>query len=360
LQLEATMASAPLERVASFVDGAVDIRVREGSIQPIRYPAREAAFYDPFTRFVASCPAGVRLRFITTAAAIGLTVGQRLVAHAPDAEPRGAYDLFVDGALARRAFADGGAIVSPEGELTGEETARVAFEDLPGGEKRVELWLPQGGTVSIRALRLEGDDAPRPWPDARPTVLFHGSSITHCMEAAGASAGWPAVATGLADLRHVNLGWGGSCLLSGLAARIIRDQKADAIVLKLGINVWADGMLKERTFADSAHAMLSIIRERHAATPIQVISPIFSPGREDEAQNGGMTLKRMREVLDGVVAARADPNTHYLSGLALFGEADAGDLPDDLHPNTAGYRRMGERFYALRLSGRESLVRMAG
>ena len=28
----------------------------------------------------------------------------------------------------------------------------------------------------------------------------------------------------------------------------------------------------------------------------------------------------------------------------LVGAADAPDLPDDLHPNPAGYVRMGERF----------------
>ena len=28
------------------------------------------------------------------------------------------------------------------------------------------------------------------------------------------------------------------------------------------------------------------------------------------------------------------------------GEADAADLPDGLHPNAAGYLRIGERFYA--------------
>ncbi|MYB39286.1 MAG: GDSL family lipase, partial [Gammaproteobacteria bacterium] len=35
---------------------------------------------------------------------------------------------------------------------------------------------------------------------------------------------------------------------------------------------------------------------------------------------------------------------HYVDGLTLFGAADAGDLPDDLHPNPAGYIRMGGRF----------------
>jgi lysophospholipase L1-like esterase len=28
----------------------------------------------------------------------------------------------------------------------------------------------------------------------------------------------------------------------------------------------------------------------------------------------------------------------------LFGADDAGDLPDDLHPNPEGYIRMGHRF----------------
>lgn len=350
------MPTVPLDRVASFLDGAIDVRAREGSVQPLRYPHPEAAYYDPFTRFVASCPAGVRLRFITKATGIRLSVNQRLVASPEDAERRGAYDLFIGGAQAGRAYATGGAIVAPDGSLMGDEAATVSIEGLAPGEKPVELWLPQAATVSIRALELEGDVSPEPWPDTRPTVLFHGSSISHCMEATGASAGWPAVATALANMRHINLGWGGSCLLSGLVARIIRDQNADLIVLKLGINVWADGMLKERTFADSAHAMLSIIRERHHETPIQVISPIYSPEREDQGQNGGLSLMRMRTVLQEVVAARRDANTHYLSGLDLFGAADVADLPDNLHPNTAGYRRMGERFHALRLSGEGSLL----
>jgi lysophospholipase L1-like esterase len=36
-----------------------------------------------------------------------------------------------------------------------------------------------------------------------------------------------------------------------------------------------------------------------------------------------------------------------LDGLALFGPHDVADLPDLLHPNAAGYQRMGERFHAM-------------
>jgi lysophospholipase L1-like esterase len=70
------------------------------------------------------------------------------------------------------------------------------------------------------------------------------------------------------------------------------------------------------------------------------------PGH-DEIRAGCMTLVRVRELIQAVVALRreaGDAQLHYVDGLTLFGAADAGDLPDDLHPNPAGYRRMGERF----------------
>ena len=351
------MRSVPLDEVASLLDGQVDIRRRPAALQPLRYPAPEAGFYDPFTRWVATCTAGVRLRLRTDSRSLRLSGTQRLLAQPVSDERRGLYDLYVDGALAARAHADGGAAMDPETfALVGDEAFTLKFNDLPPGEKTLELWLPQAGGVSIAGLELDDGATLAPAPDTRPRILFHGSSITHCMEAEGASSSWPAVAARLADVSHQNLGWGGSCLLSGLAARIIRDATADAIVLKLGINVWSDGMLKARTFVDSAHAMISIIRERHITTPIAVISPIYSPGREDQ---GDLPLQQMRALLDAVVEARraaGDPDIRYLSGLDLFGQADAALLPDDLHPNTEGYRRMGERFHRLMLTGERPLL----
>ena len=51
-----------------------------------------------------------------------------------------------------------------------------------------------------------------------------------------------------------------------------------------------------------------------------------------------------------IVAARqtaGDTNLHLLHGPDLFGPDDVDDLPDGLHPNAAGYQRMGERFHTL-------------
>lgn len=47
----------------------------------------------------------------------------------------------------------------------------------------------------------------------------------------------------------------------------------------------------------------------------------------------------------GTRRAPGDTNLHLIDGLELFGSAEAIDLPDGLHPNAAGYVRMGERFH---------------
>lgn len=333
-----------IDTIAGLLDGHVDLRRRADAIQPLRYPFADTLFLDPFTRWVASCAAGVRVRLRSDTRTLHLAATQRSVG-----ERQGNYELYAGGELFERKPAAGGATIGEGGELSGDEAALVSFEGLPAGDKQLELWLPQTATVSLTGLEIDDGARLAPWPDARPTVVFHGSSISHCMEAAGGSGSWPAVAAALGDVRLVNMGWAGSCLISGLAARAIRDQAADAIVLKLGINVHGGGALKERTFLDSAHAMISIIREKHAATPLLIVSPIFSPPREDEGDGGGLSLKAMRGLLEQVVQARrraGDAHISYLTGLALFDAPDAPDLPDELHPNAAGYRRMGERFHA--------------
>ena len=64
-----------------------------------------------------------------------------------------------------------------------------------------------------------------------------------------------------------------------------------------------------------------------------------------------LTLNVIRDELARIVAQRAadDPHLHYLDGRELYGEADFAELPlpDQLHPDAATHRRIGERFAAL-------------
>lgn len=49
------MQSLPLSALPDLLIGHVDIRARPDSVQPLRFPGAESAFYDPFNRWVASC-----------------------------------------------------------------------------------------------------------------------------------------------------------------------------------------------------------------------------------------------------------------------------------------------------------------
>ncbi|MGW7126503.1 lipase, partial [Streptomyces sp. NPDC054901] len=67
-----------------------------------------------------------------------------------------------------------------------------------------------------------------------------------------------------------------------------------------------------------------------------------------EVSSGLLTLMVLRAELGRSVRPLddRDRHVHHLDGLALYGEADEADLPlpDDLHPDAATHRLIGERF----------------
>jgi hypothetical protein len=132
--------------------------------------------------------------------------------------------------------------------------------------------------------------------------------------------------------------------------------------------------MRERTFVPAVHGFLDQVRDRHPEVPLVVITPITCPVAEDHPGPtgvdedgqcavpprpealalGALTLRRIRELEAEIVAARqaaGDRHLHLLQGPDLFGPDDVGDLPDGLHPNAAGYQRLGERFHALAFQG---------
>ncbi len=135
-----------------------------------------------------------------------------------------------------------------------------------------------------------------------------------------------------------------------------------------------------RAFGSAVHGFLDTIREGHPHTPLLVVSSILCPIQEDtpgpgavefvdgkvrfratgdpaEVAAGRLTLRVIRTELARIVASRSgtDPNLYYLDGRELYGEADYAELPlpDELHPDPAADRRIGERFAALRSDRRD-------
>ncbi|MFI9610508.1 GDSL-type esterase/lipase family protein [Streptomyces sp. NPDC052023] len=363
--------------------GALDVERTPHGLLPHRLPAAaRAQNTDAQLEMAESQPSGVRLALRTRATVIELDTlpTKRAYTGAPP-RPDGVYDLLVDGRLTAQATAPGGNLVTTDmttgaTALRSGEPAAVRFGGLPEGDKTVEIWLPHNEITELVALRT---DAPvEPAPDSgRRVWLHHGSSISHGSDAASPTTTWPALAASLGGAELVNLGLSGNAVLDPFTARALRDTPADLISVKIGINLVNLDVMRLRAFTPAVHGFLDTIREGHPATPLLVVSPILCPMHEDtpgpcvfdlgalgdgrlrfraagdpaETAAGKLTLNVIRTELSRIVRQRSadDPHLHHLDGRELYGEADHAELPlpDDLHPDAATHRRMGERFAEL-------------
>jgi len=365
---------------AELLRGALDLERTEHGLLPHRLPARaRAQCADGQLAMAEAQPSGVRLVFRTRATTVELDALRTKMAYrgAPP-RPDGVYDLLVDGRLAARAGVTGGNVRTVDMGGGAAETepgpvGTVRFAGLPDRMKDVEIWLPWNEITELVALRT--DAAVEPAPDrGRRVWLHHGSSLSHGSNAESPSTTWPAVAASRGGVELINLGLGGSALLDPFTARAMRDTPADLISVKIGINLVNADLMRLRAFTPAVHGFLDTLREGHPTAPLLVVSPLYCPIHEDtpgpcapdlsrlsegklqfratgdpaERAAGKLTLNVIRDELARIVRQRAadDPQLRYLDGRGLYGEADFAELPlpDQLHPDAATHRRIGERF----------------
>ncbi|MGP3987817.1 GDSL-type esterase/lipase family protein [Streptomyces sp. 3N207] len=381
MQTEHDWITTPL--TADLVRGALELERTEHGLLPHRLPARaRAQCADGQLAMAESQPSGVRLVFRTRATAVELdTLPTKRVYVGVPPRPDGVYDLLVDGRLADQAGVSGGKVLTIDMATgaAGTEPGPVGtlrFTGLPDRLKDVEIWLPHDETTELVALRTDAPVEPAPTPDGK-VWLHHGSSISHGSNARHPTGTWPAVAARLCGVELVNLGLGGAALLDPFTARAMRDTPADLISVKVGINLVNADLMRLRAFGPAVHGFLDTVREGHPTAPLLVVSPVHCPIHEDtpgpclpdldaagsgqlrfraagdpaERASGKLTLGVIRAELSRIVEQRAadDPNLYYLDGRELYGAADFAELPlpDDLHPDPATHRRMGERFAEL-------------
>lgn len=307
-------------------NGTISLEKTSDGVTPWRLPFDQLDFHpEDGLRNAANLASGVRIRFGTNANTIELDV-------APLTNS-GNVDLYADDEL-----------ITTIDFVEGDETLR--FAGLPDGDKTVEIWLHQGTRFVLREIRVDdGADVERR-EDPRPRWITYGSSITHCKRSASPSFTWPGVVARAKGLNFTSLGFGGQCHADPMIARLVRDLPADFISLKMGINIYGQGSLNHRSYPPALIGTIATIRDGHPDIPLVVCSPIWSPAREDEQKNG-INLKEMREYCEYAVDTfrkHGDDNIHYVDGLKIYGPELKEFMPDLLHPDPEGNKRMGANF----------------
>ena len=345
----------------------------DGWVTPRRLPDwTRNQFADAGIERFLKFPSGVRLRFKTSADQVTLKVlvSKMVITGLAEDKRPAAFDLLVDGKEVQTLTADHGNVLRLTPGLTAVfvETLEpgdpdlLTFSNLGDADKEMEIWLPSSAIVELKELTASKEIFSAP-PSTKKRWVHYGSSISHCIEALRPMDIWPVRAAQIMNLNLTNFGFAGECQLDGFAARSIANTPADFITLKLGINIVNADSMRERAFIPAVHNLLDTIREKQPTTPILIISPIWCPFHETtpgpimidgpllfakerpaEFAAGALHLVRIREILDEAVINRKDKNLHYMNGLELMNEHDVDLMPDKLHPNSEGYRLMGERF----------------
>lgn len=320
------MQTIPLRDPRLTWAGAISVDHTAVWSMPWRIPYDERDLFPPAElQARTAMPAGVRLTFRSNTQSVAGTL-------LPVAE-MAPIDLCCNGELV-------GTI-----PLDGQD--RFQFDNLPDGEKLIELWLPQFGEFRLQTLTIADGATLTAHTDDRPRWITYGSSITQCRTAASPTQTWPAIVARNTNLHLTCLGFGGQCHLDPMIARMIHDLPADYLSMCVGINIYGGASLSPRTFRGAIIGFVRIVRDAHPEIPFVVMSPIYSPPREMALNAVGFTLQAMREEVAAAVdtlQAAGDPDLHYVDGLEIFGADYAHLLPDELHPDAEGYRLMGQRF----------------
>lgn len=365
-----------------FVSGAAELEAGpHGGVIPHRLPAwARAQVRDDLFAAAELCPTGVAITCSTESRTVTLALAVRGFL-SPDVETaatsivarqngettviplpgRGTTEAPADGAMPRDAPAPTSVVIG----LTGSGP--------------LEILLPHATHVEIVSLTADAPLSPVPSPASRPRWTHYGSSISHGANAVDPSRTWPLQAAHALGWNLRNFAFSGNAQLDPFMARLIRDQQADIITLKIGINLVNADSMRERTFRPALHGFLDLIREGQPHTPMLVISaiacpihertpgPIIATGaaavrtarRDVESDAGALTLQRTREIIEDVVSSRAenDAALGYYDGRELFDARDAHLLYDRLHPDQEGLDHIATRFIdSMRLRSFEGLA----
>lgn len=357
--------------------GIAELNPHPGGIRPSRLPAWALAQTDAVPLpIVASMLSGGRMEFDTDATSVEIDCQLITVKSGDSPVVSVTFEAITGGRVVSTHVAENFHLihtpdpVKPDVTIIPGGREKVVLAGLPAGTKSIGIWFPPNAGIEIASVSVnDGAAVAASAPDTRRSWVHYGSSISHCMEAEHPTGVWSVIAAQRENVNLTNLGLGGQCHLDQFAARMMRDSGADLLSMKVGINVVNADTMRDRTFMPALHGFIDTVRDGAPDTPFIVASPIFCPGHEEGfgpslrstegvysrerpafLGTGALNLRRIRDYVQAVVQQRrdaGDANIYYMDGLSLFGPDDVGDMPDLLHPNRAGYARMGDRFHSM-------------
>lgn len=284
---------------------------------------------------LAQCPAGGHLAFRSDTTAMAVRVTNADAGHMPHMAAVGSNSVALQcGAPGQmRPWA----VAVPD--MASPSFERELFKDVPRKMREFRLYLPL--YKKLQKLELGFSRGARflsPSPTAlQQPVVFYGTSITQGGCASTSANDFVSIVGRILNLDTVNLGFSGNGDYAPAMAKYIGEINASLFVLDYA-NILADP-LRQRL-----PVFVKIIRKRHPATPILLITPTcyssydWSPGTR-------VCLDGVRDVMLAYYVQRRskDRNFHLVDGFGLIPFGADSAHADGGHPNDHGFRLIAER-----------------
>ena len=248
-------------------------------------------------------------------------------------------------------------------------------------ETEYELWLPFTDAVELLALRADAPVAPPADRARRRAGCTTAARSATAIAPTRTTGTWPVVAALATDVELTNLAFSGSAMLDPFTARTMRDQPADLISLKVGINLVNGDVMRMRAFRPAVrrvprHDPRGASRRRRSSWSRRSAAsrsswPPVRPSRIRREPYRVVDRRRHRErgrrrASSRSRAIRADARARSSRARRVDGpepplrrrarastapaDAERMPLPDNLHPGPDVQRLIGERFAELVLT----------
>lgn len=292
----------------------------------VRLPMRLKTELPPKVWTLAQVPAGVRLRFATDSAVVGVVATGSSGAAAAHVTAFGSagVDLYVDRGYRGSAAPDTRGQLRKEWE-TGRERAR----------REIAIYLPYGRPLALKEIVLQPGASiwpAKPYAIAKP-VVYYGSSITQGIAASNAGATYQALLERWLDVDFVNLGFSGNGFGEPVLARAVAEIDAACFV----VDYWANPTTE--IFRATLPGFIATLRAKHPTTPILVTGPYYNPSEDLPGDAGRRQIEKRAFAREFVAARRAAGDTRivHVDGLEMLSREQADGLVDGRHANTLGF-----------------------